>query len=179
MGQHLKSDRYVVLPAKGRKARIGKRAVVVTVGLGFAKRGYGGAVYRRPEVQFSTIGADGEVAYGRVTMGFQTHIAGMGSDASPHDKRGPGGFLRMGSGEWVGCYGGDITSEFSYPGHAATLCRVLDLVNRAREVRLTPSRHGSSRGCDLLALLIGLQRIGVEVRIQREGRVRYLERLAA
>ncbi len=173
---HIKSERDVVLPAQGRRAKIRGRAAVVEVSLGFATPGgFDNAVYRHPEVRFGTIAADGTVSHAgpRVTMRFQTHATGLGD--AMRDRRGPGGFLRMGSGQWSGGYGAEIRADFGSELASAELARVLALVTRARAAGPT----WGTKGCELLQLLVGLRRIGVEVRIQRQPPAHRLESVAA
>lgn len=161
---------YVVLPARGRRAQIGQCPVVVTVSLGFARPGFAGLVTRHPEVQFAALLADGTTSAMGVVMTFQTHA--VGTSANDGDRRGPGGFLRMGSGEWVGCYGAEIRANLEYPCHETRLARVVALVGRARDRAPRIARQDSCirrTGCDLLALLTGLQRCGVEVRVYHEA----------
>lgn len=162
---------YVVLPARGKRARIGASPLVVTVSLGYARPGFAGLVTRHPEVQFHTLGSDGATSRLDVTMVFQTHA--VGTSDYDGDRRGPGGFLSMGSGQWVGCYGAEIRSQLGYPIHESRLARIVALVGRARDRAPRIAKNDSCirrTGCDLLALLTGLQRCGVEVRVYREGR---------
>lgn len=168
--------KYITLKSTGRKARLDGSQLVAVVGLGFARPGYQG-VYRHPEIHFRTLDTDGatNICGPDISMRFQTHA--MGSTDNPqYDRQGPRGFLAMGSGEWVGCYGGEIKARFQYSVHGKALARIVALVDRAREV----TRHNGDRryrGCELLRLLVGLRRCGVEIRIYNEQHER--RRIAA
>jgi hypothetical protein len=162
-------SRTVVLKARGRRARLGKQPLVATVGLGFADRGYQGALYRHPELYFGTLDANGETSLcgPRVSLRFQTHVVGSTDTNGAYDHPGPRGFLRCDDRKWVGCYGPSIRAEYGYSGHMRTITRIIALIERAREVTRT------GRGdCELLSLIIGLQRCGVEIRIHRPDAVR-------
>lgn len=176
MGHKTRSERDVVLPALGRRPKIHGRAVVATVSLGFATPGgFDNAVYRHPEVSFGTVDADGTQTYSgpKVVLRFQTHAIGMGY--GPGDRMGPQGFLRMGSGRWAPCYGCDVRAGFGSPMARAELARVTELVSRAQDKAPT----WGTKGCELLQLLVGLRRIGVEVRIHRQPARERRESLAA
>lgn len=153
----------VVLAPKGRRARLGRRPLVALVSLGVAEDSVFrlGGIYRHPEVDLRTIADDGELSIGgpRVTMRFQSHI--VGSSGNEHlDRPGPRGFLAAERGPWVGAYGAELRASYRSQYDGREIARLMALVARARE-----EAPRGCKGCELLRLLVGLRRCGVEVRI--------------
>lgn len=149
----------VVLKPQGRIAKHGKRRIVVSVDLGYPDiNRYG--TYRHPMVHFRTVDDNGETSLCglRVDMKFQSHAV----DSTDHPDTGRSrsrGFLRPNHGLWVSCYGsGELRGDFRYHGDGKEITKIIALVNRARKCR-------PRTDCELLALLVGLRRCGVEVRV--------------
>lgn len=151
----------VVLAPKGRRARFERRPIVAIVSLGVVEGNMFGGTYRHPELDLRTLGSNGETSFSgpRVTIRFQTHVVGSCGHGEL-DRRGPSGFLAAACGPWVGSYAAQLRAPYEGKWDARELTRMLSLVDRAREAgpRVT-------RGCELLRLIIGLQRCGVEVRV--------------
>jgi hypothetical protein len=86
-----------------------------------------------------------------VTIRFQTSkLYNVG------EKPGPRGFLAY-EGTWSHCYGTTLKSDYA-THDARKLQRALRLIDRARA-------KAPNVRCELLSLMIGLQRCGVEVQV--------------
>lgn len=157
---------WVTLRPLGRIARYNRAPICVEVSQGYAERSClpdSPSYYAKPEVRFRTLNERGEITtYGGldVNVTFQRHTM---RPADPYDRKGPGGCLTLVEhGPWTGAYGCGIESPLRYQGHGKAIARVCDLVDRARDAA---PPNTTRLGCDLTTLLVGLRRIGVEVRI--------------
>ncbi len=147
----------VVLQAKGRRAKCGKSPIVAIVSLGYNEGvSYEGAQFRHPELSLRTLDTDGETSICglNVTMRFQSHVVHRGADTV-----GSRGFLATAKGPWVHSYGGELRARYTSQYSGKEITRMIALIDRAREAARIAGR------CQLLQLVIGLQRCGVEVRV--------------
>ncbi len=152
----------VVLRAKGRVAKLGNARIVACVGLGYNEgRSYENQQFRHPELTLRTVDSDGEtnICGLNVTLRFQSHVVNRGADVV-----GSRGFLAAFKGPWVHAYGGDLQAKYSYHHDGKMISRMIALIDRARKA--APRNSGR---CQLLHLISGLQRCGVEVRVWSEA----------
>ncbi len=159
----------VVLPAKGRRAKLRGAPLVAVIGMGFGEHSMFGGTYRKPEVLFRTLDKNGETSFcgPQIELLFQSHV--VGSVGNGHlDRKGPRGFLSTAKGPWTPSYGGTIKARCHYSGDSKELSQIIRLIDKAREVTRATRRGCDFKECDLLRLIIGLQRCGVEIWIHNE-----------
>lgn len=103
-----------------------------------------------------------------VDVRFQQTWLVPGSDDSRYQKPHVRGFLRQ-KGRWSTAYGIKISeAPIEYSGLKLTR-RVLDLLERARSVEF--NRFRKMPDCDMLRLIVSLQRVGVEVHVYNQALV--------
>jgi hypothetical protein len=163
---------YVTLRARGRIARYHGSPICVEVSQGWGEPTLlSGApkCYAHPEVRFRTINSAGETsAYGGldVTLRFQKHTH---RDSDQYSRKGPSGCMAPSEpdpGPWSCAYACSIEAPLKYPAHHKAVARVMELVTRAgSNVYEHGPRALQQLDCELATLIVGLRRIGVEVRI--------------
>jgi hypothetical protein len=148
---------HIVLKHRGRRAMHNRAPIVATVTGFWGERSYFGATdeYAHPRVEFSTAGA-----YDHIDVVFQRHRCDD-SDITVSSRSQPSGFMQQ-PGRWSYSYGARFEARScEYQSHRRWIRRVLDLLDRANEVRAVGKHHGD----DLLTLIVQLRKIGVEVHI--------------
>lgn len=157
----------LVLRPRGKVARINRKPIVARVTFG-SHDGH----YCHPTIEIGhPADSDKDPDWKEfawypepVSVRYQMHRANADDKAiGGYEDRLARGFVAPSDAEWIGPYGGDITGRVSAP---AFLCKVIALIERAHEAATSVAR-GSKAYCpeEFTSLVVGLRRIGVEVRI--------------
>jgi hypothetical protein len=158
----------VIRPKRGVRApRYGRGRLVVELSVWEP----GHERYDHPLLRFRIVDAEGTPLYGDdVEIRFQRHGKGRSDlfNSPLNDSSDPlhylGGFMALRRGVWSYCYAAELRSKLEYRAPFAR--RVIDIYERAREAAREGAPAALHRShCELMLLVRGLRRIGVEIRI--------------